>query len=98
MPQRERMAASNLFPAAINGGLQEHQRRQQTFGVFLPGHYREREDAVHVEMEPGDGVFFNALIIHGSAANTSDLPRRMNTFAYNVYRQRSDAVPAGIAR
>ena len=83
-----------FVPGSHKRGLQEHQRRQQTFGVFLsrsedsdksePGHYHERADAVQVEMEPGDGVFFNALIIHGSAANTSDLPRRMNTFAYNV--------------
>ena len=73
-----------FVPGSHKWGLQEHDRRQQTFGVFLPGHYHEREDAVRVEMEPGDGVFFNALIIHGSAANTSNLPRRMNTFAYNV--------------
>ena len=73
-----------FVPGSHEWGLQEHQRRQQTFGVFLPGHYQEREDAVRVEMDPGDGVFFNALIIHGSDANTSDLPRRMNTFAYNV--------------
>ena len=73
-----------VVPGSHKWGLQEHDRRQQTFGVFLPGHYYERDDAVPVEMEPGDGVFFNALIIHGSAANTSDIPRRMNTFAYNV--------------
>ena len=78
------MAASSFVPGSHKWGLQEHQRRQQTFGVFLPGHYHERDDAVQVEMEPGDGVFFNALIIHGSAANNSNLPRRMNTFAYNV--------------
>lgn len=71
-------------PGSHKWGLQEHERRQQTFGVFLPGHYREREDAVAVEMEPGDGVFFNSLIVHGSAPNTSGKDRRMNTFAYNV--------------
>jgi len=71
-------------PGSHKWGLQEHERKQQTFGVFLPGHYREREDAVAVEMEPGDGVFFNALIVHGSAPNTSGKDRRMNTFAYNV--------------
>ncbi len=65
-------------------GLQEHEWGQQKFRLFLPGHYYERDDAVTVEMEAGDGVFFNALIIHGSAANTSTRSRRMNTFAYNV--------------
>jgi phytanoyl-CoA hydroxylase len=71
-------------PGSHKWGLQEHERTKQTFGVFLPGHYHEREDAVLVEMAPGDGVFFNALVIHGSAANTSGRDRRMNTFAYNV--------------
>ena len=52
--------------------------------MYLPGHYRERDDAVAVEMEPGDGVFFNALIVHGSAPNRSAADRLMNTFAYNV--------------
>ncbi len=73
-----------FVPGSHNWGLQEHERKHQTFGVFLPGHYQEREDAVAVEMEPGDGVFFNALIIHGSAPNNSDSDRLMNTFAYNV--------------
>ena len=73
-----------FVPGSHKWGLQEHERRQQTFGVFLPGHYQERDDAVAVEMQPGDGVFFNALIIHGSAPNQSDTDRLMNTFAYNV--------------
>lgn len=73
-----------FVPGSHNWGLQEHERKHQTFGVFLPGHYQEREDAVAVEMEPGDAVFFNALIIHGSAPNVSNTDRLMNTFAYNV--------------
>ncbi len=73
-----------FVPGSHNWGLQEHEQKQQTFGVFLPGHYQEREDAVAVEMEPGDGVFFNALIIHGSAPNNSENDRLMNTFAYNI--------------
>ncbi len=76
-------------PGSHKWGLQEHERTKQTFGVFLPGHYHEREDAVAVEMAPGDGVFFNALVIHGSAANTSGRDRRMNTFAYNVELDRA---------
>lgn len=73
-----------FVPGSHKWGLQEHERKHQTFGVFLPGHYHEREDAVAIEMEPGDGVFFNALIIHGSAPNVSTTDRLMNTFAYNV--------------
>ena len=33
---------------------------------------------------PGDGVFFNALIVHGSAPNRSPEDRLLNTLAYNV--------------
>ncbi len=73
-----------FVPGSHKWGLQEHERGQEKFRLFLPGHYHERDDAVPVEMEPGAGVFFNALIIHGSAANTSTHARRMNTFAYNV--------------
>ena len=73
-----------FVPGSHRWGLQEHERSRQTFGVYLPGHYRERDDAVAVEMDPGDGVFFNALIVHGSAPNRSPEDRLMNTFAYNV--------------
>lgn len=65
-------------------GLQEHERHAETFGVFLPGRYYEREEATSVPMDSGDGVFFTSLIIHGSASNTSGQPRWANTFAYNV--------------
>jgi ectoine hydroxylase-related dioxygenase (phytanoyl-CoA dioxygenase family) len=73
-----------FVPGSHKWGLQEHERAQIAFGLYLPGHYYERSDAVAVETEPGDGVFFGPLIIHGSAANTSGHPRCMNTFAYNV--------------
>ncbi len=73
-----------FIPGSHEWGLQEHERAQTSFGVFLPGHYRQRDDAVPVPMEPGDGVFFSALTIHGSGPNESHRDRRMNTFAYNV--------------
>ena len=73
-----------FVPGSHNWGLLQHERHKQTFGVYLPGHYHEREDAVSIAMQPGDCVFFNALIIHGSAPNDSPNDRLMNTFAYNV--------------
>jgi len=72
-----------FVPGSHKWGLQEHERAQRAFGVYLSGYYK-RDDAVPVEMEPGDGVFFNSLIIHGSGPNISERDRRMNTFAYNV--------------
>ncbi|MDA1142682.1 MAG: phytanoyl-CoA dioxygenase family protein [Planctomycetota bacterium] len=73
-----------FVPGSHKWGLQEHERARQAFGVFLKGHYHEREDAVAAEMGPGDAVFFGPLVIHGSAPNKSGSPRVMNTFAYNV--------------
>jgi ectoine hydroxylase-related dioxygenase (phytanoyl-CoA dioxygenase family) len=75
-----------FVPGSHRTGLQEHVTTGEVFSRHLPGpaYYHERDDAVAVEMEPGDGVFFNALIVHGSAPNTSTDERRMNTFAYNV--------------
>jgi ectoine hydroxylase-related dioxygenase (phytanoyl-CoA dioxygenase family) len=73
-----------FIPGSHKWGLQEHERHEQTFGMFLPGHYYKREEGVAVEMQPGDGVFFTSLVIHGSAPNTSDSSRWANTFAYDV--------------
>lgn len=73
-----------FIPGSHRWGLQEHEHHQETFGVFLPGHYYKREEGVAVPMGPGDGIFFTSLVIHGSAPNTSGRPRWANTFAYNV--------------
>ena len=73
-----------FIPGSHKWGLQEHERHQETFGVFLPGRYYHREEAEVVELAPGDGVFFTSLIIHGSAPNASTRDRWANTFAYNV--------------
>lgn len=73
-----------FIPGSHRWGLQDHERHQETFGVFLPGRYYKRDEGVTVPMEPGDGIFFTSLVIHGSAPNTSDQPRWANTFAYNV--------------
>jgi ectoine hydroxylase-related dioxygenase (phytanoyl-CoA dioxygenase family) len=85
-PATKENGCIQFVPGSHKGGLRAHERKPMTFGTFLPGpaYYYERDDAVAVEMQPGDGVFFSALVIHGSAPNTSDRDRRMNTFAYNV--------------
>ncbi len=80
----EENGCTEFVDGSHHWGLQEHQREQTSFGVFLPGHYQPRDDATAIPMGRGDAIFFNALVIHGSAPNTSDRDRRANTFAYNV--------------
>jgi ectoine hydroxylase-related dioxygenase (phytanoyl-CoA dioxygenase family) len=59
-------------------------RGNHSFGLYLPGLFGKRDEAVLVEVEPGDCIFFGPLVIHGSDANKSPHHRRANTFAYNV--------------
>jgi ectoine hydroxylase-related dioxygenase (phytanoyl-CoA dioxygenase family) len=73
-----------MVPGSHRAGLLEHDRARQPFGVFLPGYFQPRPDAVPVPMRPGDAVFFGPLIIHGSDANRSERDRRAVTIAYNV--------------
>ncbi|MCZ7649137.1 MAG: phytanoyl-CoA dioxygenase family protein [Planctomycetota bacterium] len=75
-----------FVPGSQKRGLVEHIKEDTGygFGIYLPGYFNPRNDAVAVEMQPGDCVFFGALVIHGSDANKSDRGRRANTMAYTV--------------
>ena len=46
--------------------------------IQLPGNGVNEllSNRVHLEMEPGDTVFFHPLLIHGSGANLTDRNRR----------------------
>jgi ectoine hydroxylase len=46
----------------------------------------ERLDVVHIEMEPGDTLFFHANLLHRSDQNTSDHPRWSMICCYNAAR------------
>jgi len=54
-----------------------------SFNIGLEGDIDSKESTM-VELQPGDAVFFGPLVVHGSAANTSDFDRRANTFAFDV--------------
>jgi phytanoyl-CoA hydroxylase len=73
-----------VVPGSHRQGLVKHERKNQPFGVFLPGYFQPREDAVSLPMAAGSAVFFGPLIIHGSDANRSAHDRRAVTIAYNV--------------
>ncbi len=65
------------------GGLVEHGHLKSTsFSIGLPGGLDAYAGTV-IDMLPGDGLFFGALVIHGSGPNTSGRNRRANTFAYD---------------
>jgi hypothetical protein len=46
----------------------------------------ERQELVHVEMEPGDTIFFHANLLHRSDRNNSDHPRWSMIVCYNAAR------------
>lgn len=46
----------------------------------------ERLELVHVEMEPGDALFFHANLLHRSDQNKSDKPRWSMICCYNAAR------------
>jgi hypothetical protein len=46
----------------------------------------KRLDLVHVEMEPGDAIFFHANLLHRSEQNRSDHPRWSMICVYNAAR------------
>ena len=62
----------------------KHDHENKPFGLYLPGYFQPREDAVPVPLAAGSAIFFGPLIIHGSDANRSDHDRRAVTIAYNV--------------
>lgn len=73
-----------MVPGSHRKGLMKHDREGKVFGLFLPGYFQPREDAVLVPLSAGSAVFFGPLVIHGSDANHSDQDRRAVTIAYNV--------------
>jgi ectoine hydroxylase-related dioxygenase (phytanoyl-CoA dioxygenase family) len=74
-----------FVPGTHKAGLQSHEiKKGLSFGVYLPGYFDPRPDAVAVEMQPGDCIFFGPLVIHGSDGNRSSVDRRANTAAYTV--------------
>ena len=74
-----------FVPGTHKGGLQSHEnKKNMSFGTFLPGYFDPRPGAVAIEMQPGDCIFFGPLVIHGSDGNRSAHDRRANTVAYTV--------------
>ena len=60
--------------------------------VVLEEHYRA-DDTATVPMDPGDGLFFHSLLLHGTAENTSPMPRRAITMSYMAAEYRYTGEP-----
>lgn len=52
------------------------------FGVFGVEGYDGHADEVHLELDPGDAVFFHARLLHKTGANMSQRHRRVLTVHY----------------
>lgn len=67
-----------VVPKSHRGGLRTHELPDWEYVNFAFFGVEETEDLthVHIEMEPGDTVFFHPLLIHGSGRNTTSECRR----------------------
>jgi phytanoyl-CoA hydroxylase len=73
-----------IIPASHRGDLSEHgdpEWERFNFGFFAAKDV-DIEARVHVEMEPGDTLFFHPLLIHGSGRNRSSGFRRAISVHY----------------
>jgi ectoine hydroxylase-related dioxygenase (phytanoyl-CoA dioxygenase family) len=84
-PFTKENGCTQYIAGSHKGGLIEHERHSGiSFGVYLPGYFQPRPEAIYAEMAPGDAIFFGSLIIHGSGGNNSPNSRRANTMAFAV--------------
>jgi phytanoyl-CoA hydroxylase len=61
-------------PGSHKGELQKHVNMDweyQNFGYFGAKDVGADDGRVHLEMQPGDSVFFHPLLLHGSGTNRS---------------------------
>ncbi len=68
------MAGSHKFGALPHVDVQDD--------FVIPETHYDAGRMAPVEMEPGDGLVFHSLLIHGSAPNRSEQPRRAITLSY----------------
>lgn len=79
----EENGALRMVKGSQKDGLQPHKDfESDSFTMGLEGDL-EAYPGILIEMDPGDGLFFGPLIIHGSAPNPSSNDRRANTFVYD---------------
>jgi phytanoyl-CoA hydroxylase len=68
-----------VVPGSHKGELLAHGNTEwehQNLGYFGASEVGAHEGREHLEMQPGDTVFFHPLLLHGSGTNRSDGFRR----------------------
>ena len=80
-----------VIPGSDKRGVLPHVRVTDDY-VIPEEHYRA-DDIVMVPMDPGDGLFFQSLLLHGTAENTSTMPRRAITMTYMAAEYRYTGEP-----
>ena len=84
-----------LVPGTHRGGLLPGLVGQGTLGpLFTDPRGFDESRAVAPEMPAGSLLFFSAHIVHGSAPNRSDKPRRALLFTYQPSPHRMFKIPA----
>lgn len=62
--------------------------------VAVPESEYDPAQVVPIPMAPGSGLFFHSLLLHGTAANRSALPRRAITMSYMATEYRYTGKPS----
>src|SRR5262249_270499 len=85
----DRTDETNGTPSVIRGSTQlailphaAPKGEMVNFGVFGVEGYDGHPDEVHLELEPGDAVFFHSRLLHKTGANLSARHRRVLTVHY----------------
>lgn len=79
-PATAESGCMQVIPGSHRGGALPHVRVQDDYVVPDEGY--SAQDLVTVPMSPGSGLFFHSLLVHGTAANTSEHHRRAITMSY----------------
>ena len=59
-----------------------------TDDYIIPAEHYDLDDVAAIPMQPGSGLFFHSLLLHGTAENRSALPRRAITMSYTATESR----------
>ena len=79
------------IPGSHKRGPLPHVRVTDDY-IIPEEHYDPREVAP-IPMKPGTGLFFHSLLLHGTAENTSPMPRRAITMSYMAAEYRYTGRP-----